>query len=95
MAELGLTQGELSRRVGTTTAMISLLLNEQHENPIKQSRLWPRIVEVLGGTPPTVHDPGNLVDKHRQALLDSWDLLSDEDRAIVEQLIRSLTAKAR
>lgn len=93
----GISQADLSRLVKTSTAMMSLFFDEETERPVRHSRLWPRIVEVLGGSAPTVTPPtgdgANQIDESKRALLENWDKLSESDRAIVNELVRSLTAK--
>lgn len=97
MIQRGITQADLSRLVKTSTAMISMFFDETTDRPVRQSRLWPRIVEVLGGKTPTVTSPSgdgaHHIDEAKKALLENWEKLTDADRAIVNDLVRALTAK--
>lgn len=97
MKERGISQADLSRLVKTSTAMISLFFDEENPRPVRHSRLWPRIVEVLGGQAPTVTSPAgdgaHQMDEARRALLDNYDKLSADQQRIVNELVRSLTPK--
>jgi len=93
MEKLGMTQAELSRRVSTTTAMISQFFDETAPNPVRHSRFWPQIVAALGGTPPTVTTPSEVADEHQRIVLERWSLMSSDERAAVSTLVLAMTTK--
>lgn len=93
MAERGITKAGLARAVKTSTAMISQFFDERAEHPVRHSRFWPAIVAALGGTPPSLQDPSDPIDEHKQAVLDGWALMSSDERAAVSTLVRSLISR--
>lgn len=93
MVELGISQSDLARQLGTSTALISLFFDETGRRPMRHSRFWPDMVKALGGVPPTVSSPSGTLDEHKRVILEHWDRLSDEDKRAVVQLIRSLTSR--
>lgn len=94
MIELGISQSDLARQLGTSTALISLFFDEAGPRPMRHSRFWPDMVRALGGVPPTVSSPSGTIDENKRLILEHWDKLTDEDKQAVLQLIRSLTARS-
>ncbi|HKP08305.1 MAG TPA: helix-turn-helix transcriptional regulator [Microbacterium sp.] len=93
MEKLGMTQAELARRVSTTTAMISQFFDDDSDHPVRHSRFWPQIVAALGGAPPTVTTPSEVVDEHQRVVLERWPLMSSDERAAVSTLVIAMTTK--
>lgn len=95
MAELDMTQADLSRAVGISTAAVAQFFGTGQE----QSRHWPAIVAALGGTPPKVTDPRGYtddeIDEYRRTIASGWHLLTDEERRAVADLVQTLTSRRR
>lgn len=88
--EKRMTRAALAREVGMTRQNMYLLLDP--DGGAKRSALWPRIVEVLGGTPPS-GIPAVLDERLREIQL-RWNELTEQDKILIEELARRLSRRS-
>lgn len=83
----------LAKKLNVTRTTIGNILGAQG---VGQSRLVPRITEVLGGAPPTQSVPSletATMDELRALVVDGWGKLDDDSKRIVADLVTKLTRR--
>lgn len=87
--ELGISYKELASSIGCVPSMITILLSETHNPPVKQSSLVPAIHRALGWPPPGLPIPsGDLAEINGQ-----WEKLSDAARTTIMTIIAAESKK--
>ena len=89
MDRLGITRSELSRRIGVTSAAITMLFHEQ----TKQSRLVDLVHEALGLRPPPDIDPSSPTAEFLHRIEMASKNFTAEERDIVLMLAEKLSAR--
>lgn len=85
MKTLGLTKTEMARRIQCAPAALTTLFGEKTQ----QSRLVPKIHQVLDWPPPTTV---SVPDELWRRVDEAWPLLTREERELVLSLIDQLAA---
>ncbi len=88
MDELSVRPVDLAKLVGTSTAQISLLFSTA-----KSSAMVPRIHRVLRLPPPKVAGVTSEADELKAEIDENWSLLTDDERALVLQVVRVATRR--
>ena len=94
MVDEELSQNELARRVGVSSAAMSHLFKPLTRK-IRQTRLLPAINRELGGDPPIQTTVEEAVDAEREAFGEAFDLLTDEQQAALRELVMVMAASRR
>ena len=93
MAARGVSKAELSRRIGVSDAAITLLLPERAGARVpKSSALVPAIHRVLGIAVPVAPQISTEIDAVRAELDAAWPSLSEDDRRMLLDVARRLSA---